>query len=124
MRLILQLMRPFSIKGVNSGSRWRLRRPVVLALYAAVFAFGFVLASPIARLGATLGLGLVVNDVVTVTAIIASMLLMMFLFDRFVAGRMVLSPRLVRVLFTEERPRDSDSAQIIQFAPSRGPDAG
>lgn len=88
----------------------------MIALYAAVFAFGFAAASPIAHLAVLLGLEATALSVATVMAIVGTMLFLMWSFDRCVAGRVVLSPRWVRVLFVEvkRQRRDERLIRLVQ----------
>lgn len=121
MKLFLQLIRPFSIKGTKTGSEWRPRPVAVLTLYAAVFGFGYLLAGPIAHLGMMLGLGAIANCTMTLLVIIGGMLLLMWVFDKFVAGPIAIHPRLVRTLFYEVKdartvgpiPNDRDRSAIV-----------
>lgn len=108
-----QLMRPFSIRGVKTGSEWRPKRAVVIGLYAAVFCFGFLVAHPIAHLALMIGLGAMALSITTIAAIVAGVLLLMWTFDRCVAGRVALSPRLVRALFTEVEPNRQPSDRNV-----------
>lgn len=101
MGLISQLVRPLSIRGVKTGREWRLKPAVVIALYAGVFGFGYLLAYPVAHLGMMLGLGAIANCAMTLIVIVGGMLLLMWAFDKFVAGRIAIHPRLVRALFYE-----------------------
>lgn len=101
MELFTQLIRPFSIRGMKTGSEWRPKPVAVFVLYAAVFGFGYLLAGPIAHLGMIMGLGAIANCTMTLVVIVGGMLLMMWVFDKFVAGPIAIPPRLVRALFYE-----------------------
>jgi hypothetical protein len=105
MKLFTQLIRPFSIRGMKTGSEWRPKPVAVLTLYAAVFGFGYLLACPVAYLGMMMGLGAIANCTMTLVVIVGGMLLLMWVFDKFVAGPIAIHPRLVRALFYEVKPQ-------------------